>query len=354
MTITSPLTAFVVDDSAFFRKILTSILKQIEGVKVIGCADNGRDALRQIQELHPDLVTLDLSMPEMDGAQALKHFRQLRHPPATIIITGETSDLVEATIKALQADAYDFITKPTGSDFKGNASQLLSQLIPLIHSLLLRKNPHLRQKDPRRFVAAPVEGPSNPKVLGIGASTGGPAALTRLLPHLLPQFPVPILLVQHLPKGFTQSLAKSLNDGCALNVVEAEDGMFPEPGWVYIAPGSLHMKIDNGQIRLTNDPPEQYCKPSVDYLFRSLAYQYGSGTLGLLLTGMGEDGVLGLGLIKTKGGRTLAQDQSSCAVFGMPGAAIAAGVVDHVAPLSGLSQLLNQLVVRPQPQPLEK
>jgi two-component system, chemotaxis family, protein-glutamate methylesterase/glutaminase len=352
----------VVDDTIAYRTIVSNILAEIPGVEVVGTASNGLLALSKIKSLKPDLLTLDIEMPEMNGLDVLEVIKRDSLNVGAIMVSSLTKRGGELTIRALELGAFDFITKPDAGSMQSNAEQIkkaLGQLIKAyaeqreIHALLRgtanpqpRNAAHKEATEPviaRKGSTTVAGNAMRAEAVGIGVSTGGPNALTSMLPMLPGDVNVPILIVQHMPPLFTQSLANSLSAKCALKIKEAENGEPLLPNTVYIAPGGKQMKITLGTdartkiIHVTNDPPENYCKPSVDYLFRSLAHHYLGRATGVIMTGMGNDGVLGLRLMKRNHCTVIAQDQTSCVVFGMPKEAIDAGVVDIVAPLDMLA-----------------
>jgi two-component system chemotaxis response regulator CheB len=352
----------VVDDTAVFRRVVSDALGSLPGVEVVGTAIDGRAALARIRELEPDLVTLDIEMPEMDGVQVLQALREQGTEVGVLVLSALTQKGGELTMKALELGAFDFITKPTGGGPDRNREWLAAELGPRLKAFdrrwevqkMLRKGqgvpaaasrPPAPSKAPgggsaRPLPANPVV--SRPEVVVIGVSTGGPAALSVLLPMLPANLPVPVLIVQHMPPLFTRSLAASLDARSQLKVKEASDGEPFLPGTVYIAPGGFHLKLQvdadgRKSARILDEPPENHCKPSVDVLFRSVAHALPGRAAGVILTGMGNDGTLGLRLLKRHGAIVIAQDEASCVVFGMPKEAIHAGVVDVVAPLQDIA-----------------
>ncbi len=352
--------ALVVDDSALYRKFVSSVLAEIPGVEVIGTASNGRIGLEKIESLQPDLITLDQEMPELDGLGLLRDLSLRSVDVATIMISSSTDAAAKTTNTALQLGAFDFVLKPVGKGPEESHLQLKADLTPKIEAFVAS----LRHKSSqacavrskasvpddvvtrRMMSVAPVF--QIPKIIGIGVSTGGPAALHRLLPNLPANFPCPILLVQHMPPKFTKSLAEDLNRSCPLEVKEASDGMIAQAGEILIAPGGSHMRIakESGKtiVQITDDPPEKNCKPAVDYLFRSIAESYGNRAMGVILTGMGDDGTLGCKLLKRSGARILTQDEASCVVYGMPRSVFEAGLSDQVAPLERMAACLMEAV----------
>ncbi|MCA9232043.1 MAG: chemotaxis response regulator protein-glutamate methylesterase [Planctomycetales bacterium] len=355
--------ALVVDDSALYRKFVRSVLEEIPGVEVLDTASNGRIGLEKIEALRPDLVTLDLEMPELDGLGMLRNLSVRDIDVTTIMISALTAEGAKATNTALQLGAFDFVLKPTGKGPEESREQLKHDLAPKIlacTSVLRRKLGLALAARPSasrpptdavsRMVRRVSEIRYKPEVVGIGVSTGGPVALNRLLPKFPANFPCPILLVQHMPPLFTKSLADDLNRICPMEVKEASEGMTAEPGQVLIAPGGAQMRVTKlgGRpvVQITNDPPERNCKPAVDYLFRSIAHHYGDRAVAAILTGMGDDGTLGCKLLKRAGATILAQDEQSCVVYGMPRSVVEAGLADHVGPLDDLAEYLKNFVSR--------
>ncbi|MBU0908184.1 MAG: chemotaxis response regulator protein-glutamate methylesterase, partial [Proteobacteria bacterium] len=361
----------VVDDTVLYRRVLSDILAKIPDVEVIGTANNGKIALAKIVQLKPDLLTLDFEMPEMDGLATLRELQRLKLDVAVVMVSAHTCEGAAVTIKALEGGAFDFIAKPDSTSLEQNRESLLRQLRPVIQSVSTRKllratlsgakapsSP--RAATPVRPAAAEqqLKPPVSPAavetprisptmltgriaIVAIGVSTGGPNALAEVIPKLPTTFRVPVVIVQHMPPVFTKALADSLNQKSGLNVIEAGDGEQLLPGNVYLAPGAKQMKVVKrgaGEfLQLTDDPPENHCRPAVDYLFRSVASVYGNRALGVIMTGMGSDGVKGLQLMKQQGAQVIAQDQASCVVFGMPMEAIKAGVTDVIVPLNQIS-----------------
>ncbi len=358
---TSTIRALVIDDSALYRKFVSSVLEDIPEVEVVGTATDGRIGLKKIQELKPDFITLDLEMPELDGLGLLEELKVLGLELPTIMISSMTATGAEATNRALQLGAFDFVLKPQGKGPDESREQLKRDLAPKISaslaSLRTRQNSATRAVDKRdaapanatkRFVDAVKPSVLPPQVVSLGVSTGGPVALNQVIPRLPADFPCPVLVVQHMPPLFTASLAKDLDRVSAVKVVEAVNGMQPQPGQVYIAPGGSQMRVvTRGRTRaieITDDPPERSCRPSVDYLFRSVAKVYGDRVLGVILTGMGDDGTTGCELLKRSGAKILTQDEASCVVYGMPRSVAEAGLSDKVAPLNTIADCLVDAV----------
>lgn len=349
----------VADDSILFRKAMTEALASLPDVEVVAQAPNGKLALMKVEELRPDLLTLDMEMPQMDGLAVLDALKSVENPPAVIVVSALTQQGGKLTLQALQKGAFDFITKPDRPSPEENRKELQDQLEYRLKALRLRlgvrgilrgSSPHPAQPPVKAQVpdTASIQarmdrlaGISKPEMALIGVSTGGPNALAQLLPAL-PKLGIPFLVVQHMPPVFTQSLAENLAGKCALGVREAAHGQLLEPDFVYIAPGGRQMRIakagGTGLIQITDDPPENNCRPAVDYLFRSVSLHFPGRAMAVILTGMGNDGTLGLKLLKRHGCFVIAQDEASCVVYGMPKAAVEAGVVDRILPLEAIAQ----------------
>lgn len=368
------LRALVVDDSSLFRRVISDALAQLVDVEVVGSAPNGKIALERVQMLRPDLVTLDIEMPEMSGLEVLDALKIRGFDGGVVIVSALTRKGSDMTVRALQAGAFDLITKPgggvPGENAQANLAQIRDSLAPVVAAYRRRweirtilKTPgaaQTRVEMPAR-AGSRADSPVPPARTGglnlpgradlvlIGISTGGPNALTAMLPMLSPRLAAPVFITQHMPPMFTKSLAESLDSKCALRVKEAEDGEVALPGSVYIAPGGRQMKIVPGKnsevlVRVTDDPPENNCRPSVDYLFRSAANSFPGRAVAVIMTGMGADGVLGLRLLKRHNTVVIAQDEASCVVYGMPGEAVKAGVVDVVAPLERIAAEISRQV----------
>jgi two-component system, chemotaxis family, protein-glutamate methylesterase/glutaminase len=353
----------VVDDTVVFRRIVSDALSGIPGVEVVGSASNGKLAMARMASMAPDLVTLDIEMPEMNGIEVLEAMAAAGHSAGVVMLSSLTVRGGEMTVRALELGAFDFLTKPEGGTPEANLVLLRSRLAPMIRAFERRREIRsiLKGGDPR---PAPVPAPHSPPVPNrplvklrgsgrpmvlIGVSTGGPAALTRMLPTLPADLGAPIFIVQHMPAMFTQPLAASLDKKCAIRVKEAEDGETAQPDCAYLAPGGRQMKLAAGPkgeilLRLTDDPAENGCRPAVDYLFRSAALNFPGRSVAAILTGMGNDGTEGLRLLKRGGCVSIAQDEASCVVFGMPKEAIQAGVVDTVASLDVIGAAITRSV----------
>jgi two-component system, chemotaxis family, protein-glutamate methylesterase/glutaminase len=345
----------VVDDSMLFRKVVRDALANEPGVDVVGSAADGRAALEKIGQLHPDVITLDLEMPEVDGLEVLRQLRRQTDPPGVIVVSALTEAGAMLTAQALRLGAFDFVLKPNGSHLDANREQLKSDLLPKIRLLAERRQISLEVEHtaakcdlviPPKAAATVVERP--PEIVAIGISTGGPASLHQLLPKLPADLPVPVVIVQHMPAKFTRSLADDLDRHSAIHVQEGQDGQRLQAGNVYIAAGGLQTRVERHprgiELRVTDDPPEKCCKPSVDYLFRSLAEELGPRVLAVIMTGMGDDGTVGCRLLKQRGSRIIAQDAASCVVYGMPRQIIENGLADMIRPLDAISETIEQSV----------
>ena len=349
------LKVMVVDDTIFYRKIIKDVLETIPDVEVVGTVNSGALALNRYPSLKPDVITLDVEMPGLNGLQVLEKIKEKGWDVACIMVSSKTHEGSEATIKALELGGFDFVPKHDDTSAQANIAYLSKELTRLLGAVTRQRE--LRERFSKPLAPAPlpeepmvvpapagkpVERTGNSVVVGIGVSTGGPNALLQVLPRLPGDIGIPILLVQHMPPIFSASLAQSLNKKCALTVKEAEDGERVQPNVVYIAAGGKQMKVRSTEnkariIQITDDPPENNCKPSVDYLFRSIAKEYGARSTCVIMTGMGADGKLGSALAKASGGLTIAQNAETCVVYGMPKAVIEAGLADVVAPLERIS-----------------
>lgn len=362
------ITVLVVDDTIVYRKIVGDALKQMPGIEVVGTANNGKIALSKIKTLKPDLMTLDIEMPEMNGIELLQELQKMDSPPLVIMVSTLTHQGGVLTLRALELGAFDFLPKPEQGNMAENMLKVQKALEPIVRHVKRHKfgiiDPPARPKhaapiqtraaepkaSPRPVSSRPAGIRSKSEIIGIGISTGGPNALTKMIPMLPRDLKVPVLIVQHMPPVFTASLAASLDKKSALDVKEAEDGDIIEPGKVFIAPGGKQMKIVAGadgltrKIKITDDPPENSCKPSADYLFRSIAQHYVGRATGVIMTGMGSDGTKGLVLMKNNGSFIIAQDEKTCTVYGMPKEPTESGIVDVIAPLEKIADEIVKTV----------
>jgi two-component system, chemotaxis family, protein-glutamate methylesterase/glutaminase len=338
----------IVDDAVTFRRLVADELARDPALEVVGTASNGHIALARMTQVNPDVVILDVEMPEMDGLTTLKVLRKTYPRLPVIMFSALTMRGAEATLDALAAGATDYFTKPASAEgLEGSLEVIREALIPQIKVLCERSVRDTRLETPiarspashglalphvLRHVPGPVQ------VLAIGASTGGPNALAELFRRLPADFPVPIVIVQHMPPMFTRLLAERLSVECPIPVEEASSGAVLQPGKAWIAPGDFHMVVvrDGRQVRLQlhQDPPENSCRPAVDVLLRSLAQVYGPNSLSVILTGMGQDGLRGCNHIREAGGQIVVQDEASSVVWGMPGSVARAGLADRIMPLA--------------------
>ncbi len=342
------LRVLVVDDSALMRKLIPQILARDNDIEVVGTAMDGAFGLRKIEELRPQVVTLDLEMPRMDGMETLRQIMKRFRIPV-IVVSAHTTEGAAATFKALALGAFDFVAKPRDAA-SSHMDQIAADLITKIK--VAAKTQVLPHEAPA--LAEPLHAASKPayrprkeptKIVAIGISTGGPNALQFLLSQLPGDFAGSIVVVQHMPEGFTEMFARRLNESCAIDVKEAQSGDLLIAGRALICPGNRHIKVRKmplGNIVVLSDEARvNGHRPSVDVLFRSVASEFGSRSIGVLMTGMGDDGALGLGLIKSAGGLTIAQSEETCVVFGMPKAAIERGYAVRVIALDLMANTLN-------------
>jgi two-component system chemotaxis response regulator CheB len=340
----------VVDDSAFMRKLTSQIIEDSGEFTVSGTARNGYDALKQIHATAPDIVTLDVDMPELDGLSALGYIMSETPRPVVMLSAGTTAGGHEATLRALELGAVDFVLKPSGSisldlaiikDRLLDALRAAAQANPIGLKMLARG----KYTGPPRILE-PVARATHAVV--IASSTGGPRALAAVVPQLPQSLPAAVLIVQHMPAGFTKSLAQRLHTASSLTVDEAEDGEPVVHGRVYVAPGGLHMKVrDDGAgptIMLESSPTLWGVRPAADLLFRSAATVFGASTVAVVLTGMGRDGAEGTKAIRLAGGRAVLQDRETATIFGMPHAAALHAGADRVAPLSEIGGAIAEYV----------
>ncbi len=374
-----PISVLVVDDSALMRNLVSRIFDSTPGFKVAATAMNGVFAFRKLQQSPVDLIILDLEMPEMNGLEFLAERRKRGVDIPVIILSSLAEKGARITMEALALGASDFVLKPGGvtttQDMKDTASELveLGRVYGKRHQETAERRPSGRPPAPapraeeavpvdyieERMVPAapipvtprrresPLRQPGPIEVVAIGISTGGPNALREMLPALDADFPAPIVIVQHMPAGFTGEFAESLDRICALEVREAKNGDVIQPGRVFIAPGDAHITVEPKPlakaVRLVSDPPRNGHRPSCDVLFSSVAKVYQNRCLAVLMTGMGRDGAVEIGSIYREGGITLAQDEASSVGFGMPRAAIESGVITSVVPLAEMAQTINRL-----------
>lgn len=348
-----PVRVLIVDDSAFMRKAISLMLESDPEIKVIGMARNGIDGIEMVKKFKPDVITLDIEMPQMDGLTALKHI-MADCPTPVMMVSSLTTDGASATLDALSLGAVDFIPKQlsfVALDIVKIKEELLKKIkfIALNKGRLIRAYKAQIKISTTRPSRAPVPssmpsckgGINNFSIIAIGTSTGGPPALQAIIPRLPKNLPVPVTVVQHMPPTFTKSLADRLNSLSHVTVKEAEQGETLRPGTVYVAPGDKHLTIKNalkGKVILSDEPHNTLHKPAVDVMVRSVAEAFRSKVLGVILTGMGSDGLEGMRLVKNNGGKIFAQNEESCVVYGMPRAIVDNKLADKVVPLNRMAE----------------
>ncbi len=353
----------IVDDSRIFRSAVQEGLSRESDIEVIGSVWNGIKALEFLESHDPDIITLDIQMPEMDGLETLAAIQKLnadrpddRHI-GVIMLSSHTKKGADITVKALEMGAYDFITKPEGGNIRENLEVLSRQLVVKIRNYALKSIPAAKRKKPvvepaavakKKIDREEISYTPVVKAILIGVSTGGPKALAEILPPLCERVNVPIFIVQHMPPTFTESLARSLNNKCRYTVMEAGHNMPILDRHAYIAPGGQHMVLEKKgretRIMINDLPPEKGCRPSVNKLFRTGADVFRQHAIGVILTGMGTDGTDGGKLLKLYGAPVLAQDEQSSVVWGMPGSAYAAGIVDFIFPLHEIADAIANMM----------
>jgi two-component system, chemotaxis family, protein-glutamate methylesterase/glutaminase len=340
-----PVRVLVVDDSALMRKLIPQILQTDSSIQVVGTAMDGNFGLKKIEELRPQVITLDLEMPGMGGLDMLKEIMR-RHRIPVIVVSSHSTEGASVTLKALSLGAFDFVAKPqdVSARMREVASELIAKIKAAAHSRGLRVAPipDIVGPVPVKTRGTRVVAPT--RVFAIGISTGGPQALQYLLPQLPGDFPGSLVIVQHMPEGFTDMFARRLDEICAIQVKEAQSGDVLQAGRALISPGNRHLKVKRlplGDVAvLSDDPRVNGHRPSAEVLFRSAAEEFGDKAVAILMTGMGDDGAEGMGAVKAAGGMTIAQSEDSCVVFGMPKAAIERGYAARVVALDALANTL--------------
>jgi two-component system chemotaxis response regulator CheB len=340
----SRIRVLVVDDSLFMRAAIKKIVENDPRFEVVGVAKVGAEGVAQVQQHKPDVVTMDFNMPKMNGADAVREIMRTR-PTPVVMLSAHTRDGARETFEALTAGAVDFLTKPSGevsADFQAIGPKLLEKLAACA-GVTPRELKPVKARPPTVDPSLTTWPPTGPKVVVIGVSTGGPSALTRVLPALPADIGVAVIVVQHMPAQFTTTLAERLNGLSAIEVREAQEGDKPRRGLALVAPGDRHLEFgDKGILVLSDGPEVNGCRPSVDVTMRSAAKIFGRRTIGVIMTGMGRDGAEGLAAVRAAGGRTLAQDKATSTIWGMPRAAVEAGVVDEVVALDEIAGKLEK------------
>ena len=336
----------VAEDSAVTRQYLDHLLSQDPALQVVGIVENGLEALEQTERLKPDVILMDVHMPLMNGYEATRKIMERTPTPIVMVSSGMSHDQVAMTFEALKAGALTVLNKPNGlghPDSEKTALQLQETVRLMAGVKVIRRWPKHNRSVPAQ--KSPAKVGSNIQLLAIGASTGGPTVIAEILGGLPQHFSVPILAVQHIAPGFTSGLVEWVAQNTHLHVKLAESGETAQPGTVYLAPDGTQMGITkNRQIHLTKGPVEDSFCPSVSYLFQSVAEAFGRFAIGILLTGMGQDGAAGLLQLRKAGGTTIAQDEETSTVFGMPGEAVRLGAVQHVLSPKQITELLRGLV----------
>ena len=350
----------VIDDSAFMRKSLTLMLESDREIRVIATARDGSEGIEKISKLKPDIVTLDIEMPSMDGLTALKIIME-QMPVPVLMVSSLTTESAQATMQAFDLGAVDFISKDLASistNIKNIKGELIDKIKQIVRSRLIQTRFRMRRlvqssRDRKGQIAPASKSVSFESVASdfqavvVGISTGGPEVLHNLIPKIPEQFPIGMVIVQHMPPHFTKSLADRLNIISKVNVKEAEQGEVVEPGKVLIAPGGRHLTFRNDGpnviTEISDEPINALYRPSADIMMKSAGVTFHGPLLGVIMTGMGRDGVEGLKCIKSKGGYVIAQDEESCIVYGMPQAALEEGVVDSMVSLENISLAFNRL-----------
>ena len=342
----------VVDDSAVARQSLRFILEGDEALKVVGEAKNGEEAVRMAKRLSPDVITMDIRMPRMGGLEAMQRIMEENPVPIVVVTSVDLSQDVGLSREAMRRGALSVVERPTGIGGRARerfASRLIRKVklmsdVKVVHRSPSRRTKPVQSPRPEHSVPAPSSRTAEIEIAAIGASTGGPAALHTVIGSLPGDFPVPILVVQHISFGFVDGLASWLDRDCALHVKVAEPRDKVEPGVVYVAPDDQHLGISSyGRIRLSSKEHVDGHRPSATFLFDAVAQSYGPSAVAAILTGMGRDGAAGMKTLKERGAITIAQDEESCVVFGMPKEAIALGAIDRTVSLDQIGPTLASL-----------
>ncbi len=349
----------VVDDSAFMRKALSGMLEKDPRLSVVGVARNGEEAIQKVAELKPDVVTMDVEMPGMNGLDALRQI-MAANPIPVLMVSSLTEEGAKETLTALELGAVDYLPKHlegVATNIAAVEQELIGKVLAAAKAKVVRRSPAAtaaakiiaKPKPPGALTASSVSATRGTKLVAIGCSTGGPLALQEILPLFPADFPAAVLIVQHMPKFFTKPFAERMNQLCQITVREAADGEVIAPGVALVAPGGVQLRVCRRQsihaeISLSKDGEGILHAPSADVMMKSVASLFGSRGIGVILTGMGHDGLEGMKEIKAAGGRTVAQNEATCTVYGMPKAVVDAGLADKVVPLSHIAgEVLNMI-----------
>ncbi len=336
----------IVDDSLVATEMLRQILASDPGIEVVGVATNGTDAVAAVTELRPDLVTMDIHMPGMDGLEATEQIMAYTPTPILVVSSSVYSEGMGRAFDALTLGALDVIKKPEPRDW-ADLERIARDIISRVKILAnVRVVTHIRGRRPKPAAAPSDDAPVRRSMVAVASSTGGPSALLDVLGRLPKDLPVPVVVAQHIAEGFVPGLVSWLDSGCAVRCVMATDGDVPEPGCVYLAPTGANTVFDGRALRIVAAKAGQLYVPNADALFESLAANVRAGAVGVVLTGMGADGASGLARIKAAGGATIAQDEASCTVFGMPKVAIEMGAAEQVLPATAIAGAIERLVTR--------
>ncbi len=350
--VSRPIKVLIVDDSSVSRDLLAFIIDSDPDLKVIGFAHNGEEAIQFLKHQTPDVITMDIVMPKMDGFETTRKLMQLHPIPIIIISNSYKKEDTQKSFMAIEAGALAILEKPRGPNdpcYPETAKAIIDSIKLMAEVRVITRRPYFKPQEQAKAVdikpSQEVMLLSGIEVVAIGASLGGPQALEVVLSKLPPDFPVPIYIVQHIASGFIHGLANWLNAACTLQVKVAKEGEIGQPGYVYLAPDKVHMEVRKGnQVVLIDEPPEGGLRPAVARLFRSIAESFGPHSIGILLTGMGKDGADDLLTMKQRGAYTIAQNEETCVIFGMPGEAIKLGAAQRIAPLEEIPQLLCKIM----------
>lgn len=328
----------VVDDSAFMRMIISDMIESTDRYKVIARFKNGKELIDKVEEYKPDIITLDVEMPIMDGLTTLRELKKKDKKYSVIMLSSLTKKGSITTMQCLEAGAVDFVEKANGSNRENMKAELINKIDAILESQGMSKVKIVHKN-------VEIKGHKKIDAVIVGASTGGPRALQQMLSKIDGDINIPVFVVQHMPKGFTKAFAERLNKICNLKVVEAEDGMVIEKNTIYIAQGGYHMTVGDGKrIKLNEEPAIWGVRPAVDKLFESAVKIYKGNLVSAILTGMGRDGATGCELVKDAGGVTISEDQSTCTIYGMPKAAYETGKIDLVLPLQEIGNNINKII----------